>query len=116
MTLSAYLDTKWEADVATISGWGDLGRFVSSLDDDYPELRGLLERGWSGHAEMLANEIELVMDIAKDEEVRDVLRGLLETAQSAKEGQAVIISDGLGDNTMKSIELEGKVPSKPAQG
>jgi hypothetical protein len=93
MTLSAYINEEWAADVATTTGWGDF----LDVAEGVAELRQLVDEGFCESPENLRVGLDKVMEKPISPSVQGVVEGLQEAMRDMEEGDVFIVSDGLGD-------------------
>ena len=101
MTIAAYIDGEFLADVATNKGWRDAASYVRNSTDvrAYPNLHHLIEYGWHHFLTEVHNELSklLVEKPPRSKQVMTTLRGLADKLAGLRimPDQVIVISDGL---------------------
>ena len=111
MTLSATLDQEDAGQVATISGWSDVGQWVDGLDHEkYPEPVHLYEHGWSQHLTVLEKQLQqAVQEKPPDADTASVLKGLLNVLANRGAAAVLTVGDGVGVDGEDEEPSEGGV-------
>ena len=92
-------DDKYVGDVASNSGWTDVGLWANTLDlEKYPNLIAFVEHGWCQTPQALIAELEAAVgdDPSPVASVAQTAQGLLETLRGVSDADVLVVTDGTG--------------------
>ena len=96
--------------IASNTGWGDLLRWVSLLDNPPETLVGLFDDGWHEPISAIADAIQSLVDTPpEDPTIQTTLQGFLQILlDHADRTDAIVISDGTApdDEPQETTEAE----------
>lgn len=111
MSLYAALDTDTDGgtQVATNTGWGEFIDWTQDLDaEKFGEVIHLADYGWSQSIDELKTQLESAVnehDVSSDD-LRDVIDGLLQIIDEAKDAGAIVVTDGFGPSEITHESTE----------
>lgn len=104
MSLFATVNGKYVADVATNKGWSDFVEWAEQRNST--ALLHLVEHGWTDDISDLYHVLRADLEKAAPD-VRSVGQGILDAIASVKDGDVLLISDGVGgDGDSEEDDLE----------
>jgi len=100
MTINAYLNEDYLADIATNEGWRRLAAHIRSTGVvTYPNAHHLVEHGWTPYLSETRKELGLILKNKppKDKNTLKTFRNLMAVLRKLKlkEDDALVVSDGL---------------------
>lgn len=97
--MSYYLEIDGEqvSQFASSTGYGDFGRWINSLPNEYPELRSFIDDGFSENGAVLLNELKAAIEKSPpdDPNTVDTANGLIEMLDGAEDETTVGVTNGM---------------------